>query len=56
MYQIEDNNIVIPVEDFLKINRSANCKNLELISQRKSLLWERRMAFPLMTKVTSVHA
>jgi hypothetical protein len=42
--------------DGTAIHRSANCKDLELISQRKNLLWERRMAFPLMTKVTSVHA
>lgn len=38
------------------IHRSANCKDLKLVQEAKNLLWERRMAFPLMTEVMSVHA
>ena len=38
------------------IHRSASYKDLELLQQRKSLLIERRTAFPLMTEVTSLHA
>ncbi|NLZ82272.1 MAG: HNH endonuclease, partial [Clostridiales bacterium] len=38
------------------IHRSASYKKLELLQQRKSLLIERRTAFPHMTEVTCLHA
>lgn len=38
------------------IHRSLSYKKLKLVGKRKSLLIERRMAFPLMTEVTSIHA
>lgn len=42
--------------DGTNIHKSASCKKLKLISKRKSLLMERRMALPLMIQVTSVRA
>jgi len=38
------------------VHRSASYKKLELFEQRKSLLIERRMAFPHTTEVTCIHA
>lgn len=42
--------------DGTKVHASANYKELRLLEIRKSLLWERRKAFPPMTEVTGIYA